>query len=72
MKRIIGIVLIVIGVALVGIALTRHEDEKTIIDIGKLEIKDKNASPSENTTIYYVLAAVCVIGGGVMLSGKRA
>jgi len=69
MKRIIGIVLIIAGIVLAVLAFSRHEEDRTIIDLGKVEIK-QDSGPSESTTLYYVLAAVCVIGGGV-LAGKK-
>ncbi|MFN0174446.1 MAG: DUF3185 family protein [Saprospiraceae bacterium] len=71
MKRIIGIILIIAGVALAIMAFNRHDEDQTIIDFGKVEIKAQGQSPSENTTLYYVLAAVCVIGGGFLVGGKR-
>ncbi|MBK6995711.1 MAG: hypothetical protein IPH31_12560 [Lewinellaceae bacterium] len=71
MKRIIGIVLIIVGVALAVVAFNRHDEDRTIIDLGKVEIKTQDQAPSENTTLYYVLAAVCVIGGGFLVAGKR-
>ncbi|GEM_PF-1140930 len=71
MKRTIGIVLIIVGIALAVVALNRHNDDKTLIDLGTVEIKQQDKSPSDNTTLYYVLAAVCVIGGGVLVGGKR-
>lgn len=71
MKRNIGIILIISGIALAVIAYSRHDEEKTIIDLGKVEIKNENKAPSENTTLYYALAAICVIGGGFLLSNKK-
>ena len=71
MKRIIGIILIIVGVGFAAMALSRHEDDKTLIDLGKIEIKDENHSPSKNTTLYYVIAAICVVGGAIMISGRK-
>ena len=70
MKRIIGIVLFIIGVALAIVGCNRHDEDRTTTDLGKVEIKQDTA-PSENTTLYYVLAAVCVIGGWFLVGGKR-
>jgi uncharacterized membrane protein HdeD (DUF308 family) len=70
MKRIIGVILIIAGVVLAIIAFKRHDEDKTILDLGRVEIKKQDQAPSENTTLYYVLAAVCVIGGGI-LAGKK-
>lgn len=72
MKRTIGIVLIVVGVIVGILGITSHDDDKTLVDFGKVEIKANDKSPSKNTTMYYIIAAVCVVAGGVMLSGKRA
>ncbi|MDO8366051.1 MAG: hypothetical protein Q7T20_04575 [Saprospiraceae bacterium] len=72
MKRTIGIILIIAGVALAIVAFNSHDKDRTIIDLGEVEIKTQDQSPSENTTLYYVLAAVCVIGGGFLVAGKRA
>ena len=71
MKRTIGIILIIAGVALAIMALSRHNEDKTIVDLGKIEIKQEDKGPSDNTTLYYVLAAVFVIGGGVLVAGKK-
>ncbi|MEO6039213.1 MAG: hypothetical protein ABIQ93_12440, partial [Saprospiraceae bacterium] len=68
MKRPVGIILIVVGLIFAVFALTRHEDEKTILDLGKVEVKAPSKSPSDNTTIYYVIAAVCVIAGGAIVA----
>lgn len=71
MNRIIGIVLIVIGIISGAYALTRHNDEKTLVDIGNVEIKQDNKEPGQNTTLYYIIAAVGIIGGGAMLASKN-
>lgn len=71
MKRTIGIVLIIAGILIGVFALTRHDDEKTLVNIGDVKIKQQDKSPSENTTIYYIIAGVCVIAGGIMVSGKK-
>lgn len=71
MKRIIGIILIFLGVALGIWKLVRHEQDKTIIDLGNIEVKDQRKEPSQNNTLYYVLAAACMIGGGLLLTGKK-
>ena len=42
MKRIIGIILIVAGLISGVYALTRHEDERTLLDIGNVEIKKES------------------------------
>ena len=70
MKRIIGIILIVVGLLAGVYAITRHDEERTILDIGDVEIKKDNKEPGNKTTIYYVIALVGVIGGGIMVSGK--
>ncbi len=72
MKRTIGIILIIAGVAFAIVAFNKHDKDRTIIDLGEVEIKAQGQSPSENTTLYYVLAAACVIGGGFLVGGKKA
>lgn len=72
MKRTIGIVLLVIGLIFGVFALTTHEEDKTLLDLGKIEIKKQDKSPSNNTTMYYVIAGICVIAGGAMLAGKKS
>ena len=70
MKRIIGIILIVAGLISGVYALTRHEDERTLLDIGNVEIKKENKEPGNRTTLYYLIALVGIVGGGIMLSSK--
>lgn len=72
MKRIVGIILIIVGIALGFMAYNRHEEDKTIIDLGKVEIKNQDKKPSESTTLYYILAALLVIGGGVLATRNKA
>ncbi len=71
MKRTIGIILIVIGVIFTALALTHHEEDKTLLDLGKIEIKKQDNKPSKNTTLLYVIAAVCIIAGGAIVAGKK-
>ena len=71
MNRIIGIILIVVGVIAGAYALSRHDNEKTLIEIGDVEIKSGNKKPSQNTQLYYIIAAIGIIGGGVMLSSNK-
>ena len=71
MKRIIGIVLIVVGLIAGIYALTRHDKERTILEIGDIEIKKGNQEPGQNTMIYYVIAVLGVLGGGILLAGKN-
>ncbi len=71
MKRTIGIILIIAGICVGVYALTRHNEEKTLIEIGDLEIKQDNKKPGENTTVYYIVAAISIIGGGFILSSKN-
>ena len=72
MGRTIGIVLIIVGVVFAILALTNQEEDRTLLDLGKVEIKKQDQSPSKNTTLYYVIAAVCVIAGGATVAGKKA
>lgn len=71
MNRIIGIVLLVIGILSGVYAFTRHDEEKTLVEIGNVEIKNDNIKPGQSTTLYYVIAAIGIIGGGVMISSKN-
>jgi hypothetical protein len=71
MNRIVGIILVVVGIISGAYALTRHDEEKTLVDIGGLEIKKDNKKPGQSTTLYYVIAAIGIIGGGAMLASKN-
>jgi len=71
MKRTIGIILIIAGVVLAIFTFNQHEKDRTIIDLGEVEIKAKDQSHSQNTTLYYVMAAVCMIGGGIIALKKK-
>ena len=72
MKRIIGILLIVAGIVAGAFALTRHEDEKTLLEIGNLEIKNEKKPAGKNTQMYYVIAIAGILGGAFLtMSDKR-
>lgn len=71
MNRIVGIILVVVGIISGAYALTRHDEEKTLLDIGNVEIKNDNKKPGQSTTLYYVIAAIGIIGGGAMLASKN-
>jgi|JI7StandDraft_1071085.scaffolds.fasta_scaffold1368378_1 uncharacterized membrane protein HdeD (DUF308 family) len=71
MNRIIGIVLVVAGIIAGAYALTRHEDEKTLLEIGNLEIKNEKQKAGKNTTTYYIIAAIGIIGGAFLISSNK-
>lgn len=71
MRRIIGIVLIVVGIISGAYAVLHHEEDKTLLEIGDVKIKNENKKADSGTTMYYIIAAIGVIGGGVLLSGKK-
>lgn len=71
MNRIVGIILVVAGIISGAYALTRHDEEKTLLEIGDVEIKNENKKPGQNTTLYYVIAAIGIIGGGALLASKK-
>jgi uncharacterized membrane protein HdeD (DUF308 family) len=71
MNRIIGIALLAVGLIAGAYAFSRHEENKTILEIGDVEIKAGNRKPSNNTQLYYIIAAVGILGGIVMLSSKK-
>lgn len=71
MNRIIGIVLLVIGIIAGAYALSRHDNDKTLLSIGDVEIKADNKKPSNNTQLYYIVAAIGIIGGIAMMSSKK-
>ena len=70
MNRILGIILVAIGIVAGAYALTRHNDEKTLVEIGNIEIKKDNKKPGEKTPFYYLIAAIGILGGGALLSSK--
>ncbi len=70
MNRIVGIILIFIGIVSGAYALTRHNEEKTLVQIGGLEIKNEQKKPGQSTMVYYIIAAIGIIGGGSMLASK--
>ena len=72
MKRIIGILLIVAGIVAGAFALTRHEDEKTLLEIGNVEIKNENKQAGKSTQMYYVIAVAGILGGAFLtMNSKR-
>ena len=71
MNRIIGIILVVVGIISGVYALSTHEKEKTLIEIGDLEIKKSDQRAGKNTQMYYIIAAIGIIGGGIMLTAKN-
>lgn len=72
MKRIIGIFLIVAGIVVGAFALTRHEDEKTLLEIGNVEIKNENKQAGKSTQMYYVIAVASILGGAFLtMNDKR-
>lgn len=71
MKRTIGILLIVAGIIAGAFALTRHEDEKTLLDIGNVEIKNENKAAGKNTQMYYVIAIAGILGGAFLTMSNR-
>lgn len=70
MKKISGILAIVVGVCLGLFALARHEEDKKILDLGKVELKNEQKPPTSATALYYVLSAIFIFGGAALAMGK--
>lgn len=71
MKKLVGTIAIIAGLVLGAAAVMHHDEDKTIIDLGKVEIKDEQKAPSQKTTYYYVGAVVLILGGIALVSGKK-
>lgn len=70
MKKTSGILAIVVGVCLGLFALTRHEEDKKILDLGKIELKNEQKQPTSTTALYYALSAIFIFGGAALTMGK--
>lgn len=70
MNRTIGIILVLIGLISGIYALTLHEDEKSLLHIGNIEVKKENKSPSRKSSIGYAVAILSLVGGILVLSSK--
>ncbi|NMM48152.1 DUF3185 family protein [Marinigracilibium pacificum] len=67
MKKIIGVVLIVIGLVLLYTGYNKYEESTGSLSIGDLEISSSN---KEGTTTAYMMfggAVVALIAGGMMV-----
>lgn len=71
MNRIVGVILVLVGIISGVYAFTRHSEEKTIVEIGGLEIKKDDKKPGEQTMIYYIISAIGIIGGASILISKN-
>ncbi len=71
MKRTLGILLIVLGIALGIYGFTKMEDSGGDIQIGDLEISAKDQSKQNQAYIMMGIGGVGLIAGLVLVSSKR-
>ena len=71
MNKYIGIALILIGIISGIYAFSQHEDEKTLVEIGDLKIKNGNQKAGKNTQMYYIIAAAGIVGGGFFFFSRN-
>jgi hypothetical protein len=70
MKKIIAIILIVVGLGLAYMGYDTVSNSRASIEIGDLEISAGDQSQKQTGYVYFGLAAVALIGGGVVLAKK--
>ncbi|MCB0662821.1 MAG: hypothetical protein KDC24_08780 [Saprospiraceae bacterium] len=70
MKKIIGIVLLVVGIGLGFYAYNGMQDDKATLKIGDIELSAKDKEASNQTLILFVLSGVAILGGIGMVSRK--
>lgn len=71
MNRTIGIILVLVGIISGVYAMTLHEKEKTLLNLGNIEIKKEDKAPDRKASIGYAVAIVSLIGGTILLSSKN-
>ena len=72
MKQLIGIILVIGGIALGYSGYNKMQNSKADIKIGDLEISASDKSSSESAYLLLAVGAIGVIGGAVMLSRGKA
>lgn len=71
MKKSVGIILLVIGIALAAIGLYRNEaSSKTLVQIGKTEINTKKEDPMTNPFIIGG-GAIAIVGLAIVVVAKK-
>lgn len=70
MKKIIAIILIVVGLGLAYMGYDTVSNSQASLEIGDLEISAGDQSQKQTGYVYFGLAVAALIGGGVMLSRK--
>lgn len=70
MRSIIGIVLILGGLALGYFGYEKMQDNKAGVKIGNLEISASNNTEQTNAWIMIIGGGVCIIAGAIIVSKK--
>lgn len=71
MKRTIGIILLVLGIALGIYGFTQYDNSKAGIEIGNLEISAKDEGKSNVAFITMIIGGVGLIAGLVLMTNGR-
>ncbi|MCB0476183.1 MAG: hypothetical protein KDC69_10935 [Flavobacteriaceae bacterium] len=69
MKKIVPIILVIAGLALLIYGFTTWQDSKAVLEIGKLELSAGDQEQS-NQGILFLVLGVIALGGG-LLSWKK-
>lgn len=62
-SNLIGIVLVVIGIALLAYGFTTFQDSKAVLEIGDLELSAGDQSQSNQGILFLVLGGLALVGG---------
>jgi len=69
MKRIISILLIIIGVAAVIYGFIEYQESQELIEVGQLEVETGSKSPGQTAIWYWIGGGVAIVAG--LLTGRR-
>ncbi|MFN7118244.1 MAG: hypothetical protein ACK4TA_15695 [Saprospiraceae bacterium] len=72
MKRTMGILLLVAGIALAIYGFTKFDRNTADIEIGDVEINAGNEGGQQEAYILIGVGVIAAIAGGVMLGGSRS
>lgn len=69
MKRIISILLIVIGIAAVVYGFIAYQESQELIEIGQLEVEAGSKSPGQTAIWYWIGGGLAIVAG--LLTWRR-
>ena len=63
MKKILSVLLIIVGIAAIAYGWIDYQESQELIEIGELEVEAGQQKPQQSTILYWIGGGVAIVAG---------